>query len=118
MSTTNLEHALADCIDLKAFADRQRRIAGTIRVMVEEIQTLRTGKADIETALRDLVKCEEAYRKVHDTKGEGHMDVGRAWDKMRHAGDRARVILGVDAKLEPFQCASQPKCRAKESGHE
>jgi hypothetical protein len=44
-------------------------------------------------ALRELADAEKNYRWLHDTQGGGHIDTGRAWDKMRRAGDKARAKL-------------------------
>jgi hypothetical protein len=44
-------------------------------------------------ALLELADAEKNYRWLHDTQGGGHIDTGRAWDKMRRAGDKARAAL-------------------------
>ncbi len=43
--------------------------------------------------LGELAQTEADYRLKHDTLGDGHIDAGRAWDKMRKSGDRARAAL-------------------------
>lgn len=57
----------------------------------------RPSYQDLLGALERLVYCEAHYRGVHDLKGDGHLDTGRAWDKLRKAGDHARAII---AKVE------------------
>ena len=44
-------------------------------------------------ALLELANAEKNYRWLHDTQGGGHIDTGRAWDKMRRAGDKATALL-------------------------
>ena len=47
-----------------------------------------------ETRLAELAAKEETYRFVHDCEGdEASLVVGRAWDAMRRAGDKARDFL-------------------------
>lgn len=47
----------------------------------------------LETALDELQKKESEYRFQHDTLSDGHLDTGRAWDRMRKAGNKAREAL-------------------------
>ncbi len=49
--------------------------------------------AGLIVLLRELAEAEADYRIKHDTLGDGHIDAGRAWDKMRKAGNRARAAL-------------------------
>lgn len=44
-------------------------------------------------ALEDLETREAEYRHEHDIYGDGNILTGRAWDRMRRAGDRARTAL-------------------------
>lgn len=53
----------------------------------------RTNAIDYWNALRELADAEAEYRHCHDHKGAGHIKTGRAWDAMRHAGDRARKLI-------------------------
>lgn len=46
-------------------------------------------------ALEGLQKAEADYRLAHDVHGSGDMRCGRAWDKMRRAGDKARAALSA-----------------------
>lgn len=50
---------------------------------------------DLFNALRRLTDAEMKYRHAHDLHGDGSLDSGRAWDKMRQAGDHARDLLRV-----------------------
>lgn len=40
-----------------------------------------------------LEKAEATYRYCHDVLGGGDIKTGRAWDKMRRAGDRVRSLI-------------------------
>lgn len=51
------------------------------------------GEARLREALQDLQHAESEYRKAHDEFGDGHIIAGRAWDRMRRAGDKARAAL-------------------------
>ncbi len=48
----------------------------------------------LREALRELANAEADYRRLHDLYGRGHIQTGRAWDRMRRAGDAARAALG------------------------
>ena len=43
--------------------------------------------------LDELANAENAYRACHDQVGPSHMRTGRAWDRMRRAGDEARKTI-------------------------
>jgi hypothetical protein len=45
--------------------------------------------------LDELCVSEEHYRYMHDHFGEGALETGRAWDNMRHSGDRSRAALAA-----------------------
>lgn len=47
----------------------------------------------LREALENLANREQEYRIIHDTKGDGSREAGRAWDLMRRAGDNARAAL-------------------------
>lgn len=51
---------------------------------------------ELTKALEDLQDAEQAYRMCHDLDGDGHVNTGRAWDKMRRAGRRARSALSLE----------------------
>lgn len=53
---------------------------------------------ELETVLRTLAQAEHEYRRAHDLHGDGHPESGRAWDRLRHAGDSTRAALNPDAK--------------------
>ncbi len=52
---------------------------------------------EVVEALRDLAEKEAEYRHDHDVYGDGNTMTGRAWDRMRYSGERARAAL---AKLD------------------
>jgi hypothetical protein len=43
--------------------------------------------------LDELANAENNYRGCHDQVGPDHMRTGRAWDRMRRAGDEARKTI-------------------------
>jgi hypothetical protein len=45
--------------------------------------------------LVELETCESNYRAAHDARSDGSIEAGRAWDYMRHSGDRAREWLAA-----------------------
>lgn len=51
----------------------------------------------LREALDDLQSAEAAYRKAHDLHGDADRYVGRMWDLMRRAGDKARAALTTSA---------------------
>ncbi len=62
--------------------------------MAEEAARHRTAsQAELLEALGDLENCEAEYRHDHDIYGGGDIRTGRAWDRLRRAGDRARAII-------------------------
>jgi hypothetical protein len=68
---------------------------------------------DAVEALDALQRAEAEYRATHDFKGDDHRDTGRAWDRMRAAGNAARSLL--------FTCPASgylvPRRRAAEVHH-
>ncbi len=48
---------------------------------------------ELAGAASALAYAEAEYRLQHDTKGGGHIDTGRAWDRMRYAGKRVTAAL-------------------------
>jgi len=47
-------------------------------------------------ALAELESAEAHYRLIFQTAPTpGHLDVGRAWDRMKRAGDKARTALAA-----------------------
>jgi hypothetical protein len=48
---------------------------------------------DYRETLEELAKAERSYRTSHDDDGPGAVRTGRAWDRLRKAGDAARALL-------------------------
>lgn len=60
----------------------------------DRLLEVRHRAAYAETRLAELAAKEETYRFVHDCEGdEASLVVGRAWDAMRRAGQKARDFL-------------------------
>lgn len=57
------------------------------------LATLSRQLAEARAVLQELSEAEMTYRHAHDVHHDGSMDAGRAWDKLRQAGDRARRAL-------------------------
>ena len=49
--------------------------------------------ADLLAACKTLEKAEVHYRLIHDVHGGGSPESGRAWDKLRRYGDKARAAI-------------------------
>lgn len=60
------------------------------------------GAVDWRRLAINMAVREADYRLNHDVHGDGSMDAGRAWDRMRQAGDAIRdIVLGSgDAALQ------------------
>ena len=57
--------------------------------------------ATTREALAELAKAESHYRLIFQTAPSAdHLDVGRAWDRMRKAGDVARAALAQPAPTD------------------
>jgi hypothetical protein len=87
---TFIAHARQDIPALIAECRRLRAALASSQAPAAE------GEIDGDTLLRlagDLARAEKQYREVHDIRGEGHAQTGRAWDIMRHAGDRLRDLI-------------------------
>lgn len=81
---------------VKLANDRVKSLAGNTAFIVNHMQCfiVPAPKPDpLADALLELADAEKNYRWLHDTQGGGHIDTGRAWDKMRRAGDKARAAL-------------------------
>lgn len=60
----------------------------------DRLLEVRHRAAYAETRLAELAAKEETYRFIHDCEGdESSLVVGRAWDAMRRAGQKARDFL-------------------------
>lgn len=57
------------------------------------IERLLKREEALREALDDLQQAEAEYRLMHDRHGDGAMAAGRAWDRMRRCGDKARTTL-------------------------
>lgn len=67
------------------------------------IVTAVNSHADLVKALEELQAAETAYRMCHDLDGDGHINTGRAWDKLRQAGQRARTALSYPVGREELK---------------
>lgn len=59
----------------------------------QTIATLRADLAEAVEGLEDLAEKEAEYRHEHDVYGAGNIMTGRAWDRMRYSGNRARSLI-------------------------
>lgn len=66
--------------------DRSRQLEADLVAMQAE-------RDRFKAALSELSDSERNYRMIHDLDGDAHINAGRAWDKMRQAGHRARALL-------------------------
>ncbi len=57
------------------------------------IAALEADNARLMGLVENLAGAEAAYRIAHDLHGGGSLQSGRAWDRMRRAGDEARATL-------------------------
>jgi len=57
---------------------------------------------DLLVVCKALEKAEASYRLIHDVHGGDSPESGRAWDKLRRCGDKARaaIKLAEDSKQE------------------
>lgn len=56
--------------------------------------------ADLAEKARALADAEKEYRRLHDLTGDETLDTGRAWDRMRNAGDALRASLPAASAKE------------------
>lgn len=67
-----------------------------------ENTAIERARADAaEALLAEIAGAEKTYRRSYELCGDGHIQTGRAWDKLRDAGDRARSLLSRLASEEP-----------------
>lgn len=65
-----------------------------LHVLITDLIQAERDRADkLAKIADDLEKAESLYRYMHDTAPDGDIRTGRAWDNMRHMGDRARAAL-------------------------
>lgn len=57
--------------------------------------------ATVLIAMKDLADAEHAYRTAYELHGADDIRTGRAWDLMRRAGARARVLHHTHAGAIP-----------------
>ena len=83
-------------LDLVCFSHEDaRRIVDCVNALEGIANPSAIG--EVVEAARTLAIAESSYRLVHDLKGDGHTETGRAWDHMRRSGDALRAAL---AKLD------------------
>lgn len=58
------------------------------------------GEPDWRKLAINLAVREADYRLNHDVHGDGSLEAGRSWDRMRRAGQAVRDALGIDAHLK------------------
>jgi len=71
--------------------------AGLRREFLARAEKAEASLGALVKALDELQEAEIGYRMCHDLDGDGHINTGRAWDKLRQAGKRARSILALMA---------------------
>jgi hypothetical protein len=80
-------------------------IAGLLDEAANAIAALVAERDAAIAALQELTLAEGHYRLIFQTApSAGHLDVGRAWDRMKRAGDKARMILDA-ARAAQEPCA-------------
>ena len=57
------------------------------------IERLTAENARLREALENLETAVSAYRSIHELRGGGHIETGRAWDEMRRQRNNARAAL-------------------------
>lgn len=68
----------------------------------DRLLEVRHRAAYAETCLAELAAKEETYRFLHDVEGDdASLVVGRAWDAMRRAGQKARDFLRRNERVRP-----------------
>jgi len=64
------------------------------RINDDDIEYTRRDIVDeLMAACKALAKTEANYRLVHDVHGGDSPESGRAWDKLRRCGDKARAAI-------------------------
>jgi len=62
----------------------------------------RAARVPVPDELRELEQAEAHYRLTFQIAPHaGHLDVGRAWDRMKKAGDKARAVLAAAQGSKP-----------------
>jgi len=88
-----IDQAAAELVELK----RKEVEFDAVYKLAEEINDknvqLRTDLEEARERLGELEQAEYNYRADHDVLGDGSIEAGRAWDHMRHCGERSRAFL-------------------------
>jgi len=88
-----IDQAAAELAELK----RKEVEFDAVYKLAEEINDknvqLRTDLEEARERLGELEQAEYNYRADHDVLGDGSIEAGRAWDHMRHCGERSRAFL-------------------------
>ena len=92
METTRLDELLEECGGMDEELAMLRDLAAA------ELAALKSRLAEAEKLLSTLENAELNYRFLHDTRGDGNIEAGHAWDAMRHAGDKVRIFMNMDGK--------------------
>lgn len=96
----NLSHdaaidAICKCAASISVLSYQEAIEGYFKLRglpIPDAPSLAAQDGLVEAA-GELAFAEAEYRRKHDLCGRGHIDTGRAWDRMRRAGDKVRAAL-------------------------
>lgn len=87
-----LGHAMAEAARLRAREDELLGFKSDSLQAQANASALYLVAVRLQIALNVLQDAEAHYRLMHDTSPV-KLDIGRAWDLMRRAGDRARKVL-------------------------
>lgn len=114
---------------IQAAADHIGEMAGRIQELERELlaqgdaiarhETNRTydikraerAEADaqrVRRTLSDLGLAVHNYQRAHDLHGDGSIDAGRAWDRMRRAREAAEAALACESGTD-YTCAAPPE---------
>jgi hypothetical protein len=92
-----MEKAAAELAELKKtlqnWIDSNLHCVDMNNKLENENAQLRTENEEAKKLLDELERAECNYRADHDVRGDGSLETGRAWDHMRHCGERASTFL-------------------------
>jgi len=71
---------------------------GALRDARDRAKALIAERDRMKEALREVEVAEREYRRAHDTLGGDQIATGRAWDRLRRAGDKARAALNAEKR--------------------
>jgi hypothetical protein len=86
-----------ECFDL--FAKYQQLAMAAIQDSArydEQRAAWMREREELVEVLLELANAESQYRTNHDLNGDGSIESGRAWDRMRRAGNAARAAYAPD----------------------